>query len=256
VPSTGRRSAPAIAALLGLAALAWLVVVREAGGMRSVPGTMGYGLAGFLGLWTLMMAAMMLPAVAPVGSLYVRAIARGRGTVRRSARLAGFVAGYVAAWAAFGLLAYAAGAAAGRLASSHPGAAGWAGAVVLGAAGIYQFTPAKDTCLTHCRSPIALLLHVGGFRGRLRDVRAGLYHGVFCVGCCWGLMAALIALGVMDLRWMALLAGVVVLEKLWRHGAAAARAVGVALLCLAVLAPFHPQVVPGLHPDGQMEMRG
>lgn len=254
--STGPRSAPAVAALLGLAALAWLVVARQADGMRSVPGNMGYGLAGFLGLWTLMMAAMMLPAVAPVGTLYVRAIARGASGGRRAARLAAFVAGYVAAWASFGLLAYAAGAAAGRLASGHPGAAGWAGAVVLGAAGVYQFTPAKDSCLSHCRSPIAVLLHVGGFRGRLRDIRAGLYHGVFCVGCCWGLMAALIALGVMDLRWMALLAAVVVVEKLWRHGVAASRAVGVALLCLAVLAPFHPQVVPGLHPGAQTEMRG
>jgi predicted metal-binding membrane protein len=127
---------------------------------------------------------------------------------------------------------------------------------VLAIAGIYQLTPVKDRCLAHCRSPLSLLVHVGGYRGRLRDVRAGLYHGGYCVGCCWALMMALIALGVMDLRWMVAFATVIVLEKLWRYGKALSYAVGIGLLVLAVLAPSHPELIPGLHAAGGMGMGG
>jgi predicted metal-binding membrane protein len=241
--------------IVGLAAIAWLGVVHEAGGMASAPGTMGYGLAGFLGFWTVMMAAMMLPGVAPVGGLYARAIrmqAARRQT--RAARVAGLVAGYLLAWAAFGLAAFAIADAAGRLAAHHPDAARWAGAAALVAAGAYQLAPAKNRCLSHCRSPLGVLLHVGGYRGRLRDVRAGLYHGAYCVGCCWGLMVALIVLGVMDLRWMAALATVVVLERTWRYGWATAYVVGIGLIVLGILAPSHPSLIPGLHAPAPMPM--
>jgi predicted metal-binding membrane protein len=223
--------------------------------MASAPGTMGYGLAGFLVFWTVMMAAMMLPAVAPVGGLYARAIrTQAAGRQARTARVAGLVAGYLLAWAGFGLIAFAIADAAGRLAAQDPDTARWAGAAALVAAGVYQFTPAKNHCLSHCRSPLGVLLHVGGYRGRLRDVRAGLYHGAYCVGCCWGLMVALIVLGVMDLRWMAALAAVIVLERTWRHGWATAYAVGVGLIVLGLLAPSHPGLIPGLHGPAPMPM--
>jgi predicted metal-binding membrane protein len=223
--------------------------------MAAAPGTMGYGLAGFVAFWTVMMAAMMLPAVAPVGGLYARAIRmQAAGRRARTARVAGLVAGYLLAWAGFGLIAFAIADAAGRLAAYDPDTARWAGAAALVAAGAYQFTPAKTHCLSHCRSPLGVLLHVGGYRGRLRDVRAGLYHGAYCVGCCWGLMVALIVLGVMDLRWMAALAAVVVLERTWRYGWATAYAVGVGLIVLGLLAPSHPGLIPGLHAPAPMPM--
>jgi predicted metal-binding membrane protein len=253
-PSWSRGGASA-AVIVAAAAIAWLEVAREAGGMDSAPGTMGYGLAGFLAFWTVMMAAMMLPGVAPVGGLYARAIrvqAAGRQT--RAARVAGLVSGYLFTWAAFGLAAFAIADLTGRLASDHPDAARWAGAAVLVAAGAYQFTPVKNRCLSHCRSPLGIVLHVGSYRGPLRDVRAGLYHGAYCIGCCWGLMVALIALGVMDLRWMAALAAVVVLERTWRYGWATAYVVGVALIVLGLLAPSHPGIIPGLHGPSQMPM--
>jgi predicted metal-binding membrane protein len=228
-------------------------VIREDGGMVAAPGTMGYGLAGFLAFWTVMTAAMMLPGVAPVGDLYARAIRLQAVAPRaRAARVAGLVAGYLLAWAAFGLAAFAIADLAGRLAADDPGAARWAGAAALVAAGAYQFTRAKNRCLAHCRSPLGVLLHVVGFRGPLRDLRAGLYHGAYCVGCCWGLMVALIALGVMDLRWMAALAAVVVLERTWRHGWATAYAVGIGLIVLGLLAPSHPGLIPGLHGPAPM----
>ena len=241
--------------IVGLAAIAWLGVVHEGGGMASAPGTMGYGLAGFLGFWTVMMAAMMLPGVAPVSGLYARAIRMQAGRREtRAARVAGLVAGYLLAWAAFGLVAFAIADAAGRLAAHHPDAARWAGAAALVAAGAYQLTPAKNRCLSHCRSPLGVLLHVGGYRGRVRDVRAGLYHGAYCVGCCWNLMVALIVLGVMDLRWMAALAAVVVLERTWRYGWATAYAVGIGFIVLGLLAPSHPGLIPGLHAPAPMPM--
>ena len=103
------------------------------------------------------------------------------------------------------------------------------------AAGIYQITPLKNFCLRHCRSPVAFLLHVSGYKGRFRDVRVGLYHGLYCVGCCWGLMLVLITVGIMNLAWMAAIAAAVLLEKTWRHGIGFSRAIGAALDCLRLL---------------------
>jgi predicted metal-binding membrane protein len=229
------------AGLLAAAGVAWVGVAVEAGGMESAPGTMGLGATAFVGLWAVMMAAMMLPGLAPIGVLYA---GEGPGT---AARAAGLVTGYLVAWAAFGLLALGASVAAGRLADRSDAAATWVGGALLVAAGAYQLTPLKDRCLAVCRSPLHLLMRAGSYRGRLRHVRAGLYHGVYCVGCCWSLMLALLVLGVMDLRWMAAFAAGIVLEKAWRHGRRVALAMGVALVVLGLLAPWNPGLVPGLH---------
>jgi predicted metal-binding membrane protein len=232
---------PVAAGLLAAAAAAWVVVAAQAGGMESAPGTMGLGAAAFLGLWVVMMAAMMLPALAPTGALYV---GEGAG---RAARGLGLAGGYLAAWAAFGALALLASLGAERLANRSPAAATWTGAALLVAAGAYQLSPLKDRCLAVCRSPLHLLMHAGAYRGPLRHVRAGLYHGAYCVGCCWTLMLALVVLGVMDLRWMAAFAVVITLEKVWRHGRLVALTAGLALVALGLLAPSHPGLVPGLH---------
>jgi predicted metal-binding membrane protein len=220
---------------------AWLVVIRQAHATESVPGTMGLGISAFLGLWVVMMAAMMLPTVAPLG-LLLAGDRPGRGM-----RVGGLVGGYLVAWAAFGVLALVLSSLSGRLADRSDRVAVIVGAVALVAAGGYQFTPLKETCLAVCRSPLRILMHVGGYRGPLRHVRAGAYHGVYCVGCCWALMIALLALGMMDLRWMVAFAVAVTLEKLWGHGERAAYAVGLALIVLGLLAPWHPGIVPGLH---------
>jgi predicted metal-binding membrane protein len=238
--------APASAAhvatgLLVAAAASWVVVAVEAGGMESAPGTMGLSAAAFLGLWTVMMAAMMLPGMAPIGALYA---GEGPGT---TARAAGLVTGYLIAWTAFGLLALVASIAAARLADRSDSAAAWVAGVLLVAAGAYQLSPLKDRCLAVCRSPLHLLMRAGAYRGPLRHVRAGLHHGAYCVGCCWSLMLALLVLGVMDLRWMAAFTAAIVLEKVWRHGRKVALAMGVALVVLGLLAPWHPGIVPGLH---------
>jgi len=117
---------------------------------------------------------------------------------------------------------------------------------IFAAAGVWQLTGAKDRCLRHCRSPIGLLLHYGGYRGRARDLRVGLHHAAWCLGCCWALMVLFVAFGVMNLLAMVGLAALVLAEKRWSAGERLARLAGVALLALAVVVLFVPGVAPGL----------
>ena len=238
-----------VAVLLILAAGAWAATVTIARGMSGMTGTMGLGLAAFVAIWTLMMAAMMLPSVAPTAALYARTVQS-----RRTVRLAGMVAGYLAVWAVTGLPAYGLAWMTGSLTGQHPSVAHVLAIVTFAVVGAYQLSPLKDRCLAHCRSPLALLLHYGSYRGRSRDLRVGLHHGGYCLGCCWGLMVILIAVGVMNLVAMVGLAALVLVEKTWRWGVVAGRIAGVALLALAVAAIWLPWLAPGLHGTAPMMM--
>ena len=231
-----------VAVLLMLAAAAWAGTVAIARGMSGMTGTMGLGLAVFVPVWTLMMAAMMVPSVAPTASLYAKTV---RGN--RAVRIGGLVAGYLLVWAAAGVPAYGLAWLAGRLAGSHPGAAHVLAVTLFAVCGIYQLTSLKDRCLAHCRSPLGLLLHYGSYRGKLRDLRVGVHHGAYCLGCCWGLMIVLIALGVMNLAAMVGLAVLVLIEKLWVRGPLVGRIAGVAALAVAIAAIWFPWLAPGLH---------
>ena len=256
MPVRRRSVAPAgWLALLAASALAWAATVRSASGTSPGPGTMGRDLPGFLVLWVLMMAAMMLPSIAPTLGLYLRTIRARPGSTRGSGltlatRGAGLVAGYLLAWAAFGVPAFAAAWAGGELAARAPQPAAWLGAFLLAAAGLYQLTPLKDRCLRQCRSPLGFLVRFGDYHGRLRDVRIGLWHGAYCLGCCWALMVVLIAVGVMNLAWMTGLAATVFLEKTWRYGKALSIVFGLALIVFACFVPSHPGLIPGLHGTG------
>jgi predicted metal-binding membrane protein len=236
-----------VALLLILAAGAWAATVVLARRMVGMTGTMGLGLAAFVPVWTLMMAAMMLPSVAPVASLYAKTLQSSR-----MARVAGLVVGYLAVWAAAGLPAYGLAWLAGSLTGQHPGAAHVLAVAAFAVCGVYQLTSLKDRCLAHCRSPLALLLHYGSYRGRFRDLRVGVHHGGYCLGCCWGLMVILIAVGVMNIAAMVALAALVLIEKTWIWGRAAGRLAGVAALALAVAAIWLPWLAPGLHAAPQM----
>ncbi len=127
-----------------------------------------------------------------------------------------------------------------------PEAGRWVGFAVFAVAGAYQLTPLKDVCLRHCRSPMMSLLHYGGYHGRTRDLRVGIHHGLYCVGCCWGLMLVLVAVGVMNVAAMAVLAAVIFLEKLWSRGETLAKVVGYAFLVAAVVVLVRPDLAPGL----------
>jgi predicted metal-binding membrane protein len=162
-------------------------------------------------------------------------------------RMSLFLSGYLLAWAACGAVAFAALAGARRLVMASPTAAQWLGVAIFIAAGTYELTPWKDWCLRHCRSPIGAFMYYVGFRGRGRDLRVGLHHGATCVGCCWGLMIVLIAVGVMNVAVMAALAVVIFAEKLWRYGKPLGQAAGMVLVAIGVLAIWFPWLLPGLH---------
>jgi predicted metal-binding membrane protein len=241
VPSL-RRLTPHAAVLLLLAALAWLLSITGARQMAGMTGTGGLDLLDFVGMWALMMAAMMLPSVAPVASMYQRSIQS-----HRALRLTGFTGGYLFAWVAAGIPAFFLTKLVAQLVDGHPVRATAAAAGIFAACGVYQLTSLKSRCLRHCRSPLSLLLHYGSYRGALRDVRAGAHHGGYCLGCCWSLMALFVVLGVMNLATMIVLAVVVLAEKLWVHGEVVARMAGVAALILAVMVIWFPALAPGLH---------
>jgi predicted metal-binding membrane protein len=246
---SGWRSRPAAALLLLSAAGAWIAVVAVGHGMGAMPGTMGPG--AFVGVWTLMMAAMMLPGVAPFASFYTRTF-----TEHRQRRLLAFASGYLLVWAAIGLPAFCLAWIADRLVADHATAATALAALVFLSCGVYQLTPFKNRCLALCRSPLGFTLKYSAYHGRSRDLRAGALHGVFCAGCCWALMLLLLAFGLMNVLAMLTVAAVVFIEKTWRRGAGFARALGVVSIVLAVLVVAHPAIAPGLHSPNSAMTKG
>jgi len=245
-PSIRHLTPPASLLLLGAAA-AWVGVVLVARHMARMPGTMGIGVGPFVAVWALMMAAMMLPSVTPFASLYIRTF-----TDRRGQRLVALASGYLLVWTLAALPAYSLAWLADRAIGRHPAAATALAVTIFVTCGVYQLTPLKDRCLARCRSPLGFVLTLGSHRGGTRDLRAGLYHGAFCLACCWALMALLIAFGLMNLAAMIALAAIVLAEKTGPGGRRFSVAVGIAALVLAVVVVFHPHFVPGLEPTGPM----
>jgi predicted metal-binding membrane protein len=236
--------------LFALAGVGWWWTAHQMRGMDAGPWSALGGVAWFLGVWVVMMAAMMLPSVAPTVALY------SRMTRNRSTGLAMmFVSGYLITWTAAGLAALGIGAAASaadgaNLDWNHAGRA-LAGATLLVAAA-YQLSPLKDVCLGKCRSPLGMLL--GSWRdGSLGGLRMGIKNGAWCVGCCWALMASLFALGVMSVLWMAVVAGLIAIEKTVPWGRPATYATAIVLLALGVMILAAPSAIPGLTiPHGGM----
>jgi len=223
-------------ALLALAAAAWVATDVRMAGMDAGPGTDPGSLGFFLGTWVVMMAAMMLPAVAPTVLEYrsVRHERSGRGAGANPGDTGLFVAGYLAVWTAAGLLGWALLEAGHRLDGglfAWDRAGRFVAAGVIAAAALYQFTPSKKACLSRCRSKRAFLLE-GRRDGRDGALCLGIEHGAWCLGCCWALMAALFALGAMSVGWMAVITVLIAAERLlpWRTPAT----VGVASLLVVV----------------------
>ncbi|MFF8846315.1 DUF2182 domain-containing protein [Streptomyces sp. NPDC015127] len=254
LPARALVTAWSLLALIAL--LAWVLTAGQAGDMGIEPGTMGMGVPLFVLLWLLMKIAMMLPSVAPVAITWARGISRGSTGTVRVVRMTEFTGGYLLVWTAFGLLAYGGFAVTGDLVQEHPGAGRWIGFVAFLLAGLQQLGPLKNVCLRHCRSPMGQLVHYAGYRrGWARDLRVGAHHGLYCVGCCWGLMVVLIPLGVMNVAAMAGVAAVIFVEKLWRLGPLFSTVVGVVLLVCAGLAPSQDWLTPGLQSsDSPMHM--
>ena len=235
--------------LFALAAVGWWWTAGQMQGMDDGPwsalGTFGW----FLGVWVVMMGAMMFPSVAPTVALYSR-MTRERSPVSPLI----FVAGYLLTWTGVGVIAFAI-AVAGRwavgdvLAWDRSGR--WVAGATLIVAAVYELTPLKNVCLGKCRTPIGFLL--GSWRdGRAGALQMGARHGGWCVGCCWALMASFFALGIMSLAWMAFVAALIAFEKTvpWRRAATYGTA-GV-LLALGLFLLVAPDAVPGLTIPGDM----
>ena len=253
------------AVLLGATLVSWIVAIGRMRGMDMGPGTDLGAIGWYLGLWVTMMAAMMLPSVAPMVLVFSRI---GRERARRGRAYTPtwtFVAGYLAAWTAYGLAAYGvyrvvAAADLGFLAWDEQGPYVAGTAIVL--AGLYQLTPLKAKCLKHCRSPLQFVLH-DWREGPVGAVRMGAKHGAYCIGCCWGLMLLLFALGVMSLTWTAVLAWVIFAEKAIPGGWRLTRPLAIAFVAFGVWVMLASSSVPGLTQPGggagtrmQMEMGG
>ena len=258
-----RRSGPGElrlgAALVAAAAGAWTLTAARMGGMDAGPGADLGGLGWFAVSWVVMMAAMMLPALAPMLVAYERRASRAS----RGDSVATFAAGYYAAWLAAGLLAYAV---IKGVRSLGPGFLAWdeagryVAAAVIAGAGLYQLTALKGACLRACSERAAFIAE--RWRpGRIGALRMGLEHGGWCVGCSWALMAALFALGAMSLTWMALVTVLVAAERTLPRPARLG--VAAVLVALGLWVALAPGAVPGLTvPDsssgpmgGAMRMR-
>jgi predicted metal-binding membrane protein len=246
-----------IGLLVVLAAIGWTITDDRMQGMDAGPGTDLGGLGWFLGVWVVMMAAMMFPSIAPMVVMYARVQEgkRERGDEAPIGATTVFVCGYLVSWAAAGLIGFLILEGIGSLDIGFLAwdeAGQYVAAGVLAMAAVYQFTPLKDVCLRHCRSPFMFILN--SWRpGRSGALRMGIEHGAWCVGCCWALMAALFALGVMSIGWMALIAAFIAAEKLLPWKRVANLGVAAVLGVLAIAIAVSPSDVPGLTVPGSPE---
>ena len=240
-----------IAGLAGVIACAWAYLVTAS---RDMYGRMDgaaawmmeatwdgrYLLLVFL-MWTVMMVAMMLPSALPSILVFRHAIHRDPEVRSPALRMFAFASGYVVAWTVFSaaatLLQWVL-AEAALMSPMMVSASPWLAGAMLITAGLYQWTPFKQACLRHCRSPLAFL--VEHWRpGAPGALRLGLRHGFYCVGCCWALMLLLFVGGVMSLLWIACITAFVLLEKLAPYGVQGGRLSGIALVLLgAWVLPF------------------
>jgi predicted metal-binding membrane protein len=251
-----------LASLIALTAAAWALTLYQTfsmempmgvavrGGMEGMDGMAGMATAGipaggwslagavaFLAVWTVMMAAMMLPAAAPM--IFMFAAAQAKRERQAAVPTWIFVAGYMLAWAAAGLLVYVLVQLGSGLATSLDPLerSKWAPLALgatLGVAGLYQLTTLKHICLTHCRSPLAFIARHWR-SGRFGALEMGLRHGLYCLGCCWALFAVLVATGIMSVAWMLLLTLAVFVEKLLPRGSRFAGALGIVLMALGIV---------------------
>ncbi len=239
-----------LGSLLAVAALAWAYLIHLAVAMDDMP-AMGGGMGdmaaslkpwtvtdGLLmfAMWAIMMLAMMLPSAAPMILIFARVNSKQRDKGNAYVPTVIFASGYVLVWTLFSVLATAAQWGLQNAALLSPmmvSTSTYLGGGLFILAGIYQWTPLKQACLKHCRSPLEFIMHHwrAGSGGAFR---MGLGHGAFCLGCCWSVMALLFVGGVMNLIWVAIITIFVAAEKMIPYGPWAGRVTGVAMIAMGV----------------------
>jgi predicted metal-binding membrane protein len=248
-----RATLVTVGILLALSGVAWWLTLGNAHTMdgmvqgiahagRAMPFDMSVII--FLAMWVAMMVAMMFPTVAPIVLLH-RMVLRKRGeSILKSAA---FASGYLLVWGVIGLVPLFI-----LVGFRHVSAGGgWVdrvGGVVLVAAGAYQFTRWKETCLKACRSPLSFMMTHDFGSGAGGAIRTGVSHGAYCLGCCWALMAVLFVVGLMNLVWMAAIAAVFLAEKNWSHGVGLTKIVGVGVIAFGIAVVVHPSLLGSVAP--------
>ena len=229
--------------LIAVTIAAWVSLLRspmssdDMAGMQMVMSPTAADAVAYVSAWGVMMTAMMLPSALPMIGLYA-ATQRSARRLARAAAVAAFAATYLIVWAASGLPIYFASLA---LMAATPTTVAYVTAGVLVAAGVFQFSPLKQVCLRHCRTPLGFFM--GHWRGGWRGgVAMGWAHACYCLGCCWALMAVLVVAGAMGLPWVLLIASVVAAEKLVPDGEWVARASGGSLVLLGLAVAAHPSL--------------
>ena len=229
-----------LSALLLVSGLAWGYVIWLA--MPGMPMMMAPAFAPWtkvhllflVAMWVVMMVGMMTPSAAPMALIYVQVARRSASLGQAFAPVAWFVAGYLLAWTLFSVLAALAQWSLEALALMTPMMASASrpfGALVLMVAGVYQWLPIKDACVSQCRAPLSFVQRHGGFQPRAAgSVRLGFMHGMYCIGCCWAFMLLLFVGGVMNLLWIAALMIFALLEKLIPGGRVISRLAGAGAL--------------------------
>ena len=237
-----------LAALLALAGVCWLAVIRQAGMAPGMGLTMGLTLPLFLLAWVAMMIAMMFPTAAPMILMFATVSAGKRQRAQPFVPTWVFVSAYLVVWAGFGVVAYAAAAGAAALARQSPWVTGNAarlGGAVLVLGGLYQLSPLKNLCLSKCRSPLSFLL-TSWRDGSGGAFVMGLRHGADCLGCCWLLFAILFPLGVINVAAMVGLTLLIFAEKSLPSGPVIARVAGVGLIAYGGFVAVTAQGLPGM----------
>jgi len=254
-----RDRAVVLAALSALAALAWAYVLWLAatmdGGSAPVSDMSGMDMSGMkmadmagpdlrpwnlpvfgfmFAMWSIMMVGMMLPSAAPMILIYARVARQAQARGKPFAATAWFAGGYLLAWIAFALVATIVQWALERMLLLTPMMASAShvfGAALLIAAGLYQWTPLKNACLSQCQSPLIFIQRHGGFRREPQaSLSLGARHGLYCIGCCWALMALLFLGGIMNVLWIAGIAILVLIEKIVPAGRWIPRVTGAAFM--------------------------
>ena len=236
-----------------LAGLAWIPTLQQTLGMLSMgmSGTMGMTLLPFLFFWTVMMAAMMLPALAPTVSLQMMSIRQQTAyPVVWLMHTVAFLLGYLLVWGLFGLPVFVFCLCIDHFMLSLPWLALGLGILLFVGAGFYQFTPQKKRALLHCNATMnsCSTCQSGTTDVSIRaQLREGLRHGVSCLQCCGILMMVLIAVGLMNLWWMVILTVIIFLEKVWTRGHKLSSLLGFVLIFYGLLAFVSPWFLPGLY---------
>lgn len=263
-----------LAGLTLIVALSWAYVASLASDVQrmematemAMPRMQAWGISGFgltFAMWAVMMVAMMTPSAAPMILMFAGVNRRRKKQQVPYVPTSVFLLGYLVVWAAFSILATAAQWGLHTVSLLSPMMVSTSpvlGGVLLLIAGIYQWTPLKHACLSKCRSPLGFVLNEWR-EGRWGAFLMGLKHGGYCTGCCWSLMALLFVAGVMNLVWVAVVAGFILLEKVAPAGKRMGQAAGVlmvagglVLLGLMLWGGMQPEMNPGTEPDPGMEM--